>query len=147
MWSVVMLGRGWRNGSQLSCPARPSHPCAAEAPSSPLLPSPFAKPISISHCLPVAYWSWTRWPGHTSSLGYSCGFQLFEAAVVASSKSGCGSATDDTQGAIYSRVALGPGAGPTAWGGSATPRQGPAEWRWMKCWVSAFLWVGSFGTA
>lgn len=91
-----------------------------QAPLGPLVPfpSPSQEPPS-----PCAFCAWTCGPGHTSCLGYSCGFQLFEAAVVASSKSGCGSATDEARGAIYSRVALGPGAGPAAWGGSATPRQ------------------------
>lgn len=122
-------------------------PAPVEAPGSPQLPRPLAKPSSISHCLPAAPWAWPCGPGHTSSLGSGCGFQLLEAAVVASSKQGYGSAADGTRGAIYSRVALGPGAGPRAWGGSAAPHQGPVKRRRMKCGVSAFLWVGSFGTA
>lgn len=52
--------------------------------------------------------------GGTRKLWLSCGFQLFEAAVVASFKSGCGSIADETPGAIYSRVALGLGARPRA---------------------------------
>lgn len=52
-----------------------------------------------------------------------------------------------TRGAIYSRVAPGPGAGPGAWGVSVAPHQGSAEWRRMECWVSASLWVGRFETA
>lgn len=58
-------------------------------------------------------WAWLRsWLHRKPWL--SCGFQLFEAAVVASFKSGCGSIADETLGAIYSWVALGPGAGPRA---------------------------------
>lgn len=49
-------------------------------------PSPFAKLVSMSRCLPAALWAWTRGPDHTVSLGHSCGFRSFEAAVVASSE-------------------------------------------------------------
>lgn len=149
MRSVVTLG-GWWNGETGSSAPAPFFlfpPVPRETPGSPWLSSPLARPVSISHCLPAAPWARTHGPGHTSGLGYSCGFQLFEAAVVASSKSGCGSATDETRGPIYSRVAPGPGAGPRVWRGSATPHQGPVKSRRMKCWVSVFLRVGSLGTA
>lgn len=97
-------------------------PAPLQASSSPWFPSsPCQAHLNMAHCLSPAPWVWSHAPGHTSRLGYRCGFQLFKAAVVASSKSGYGSATDETQGAIYSRVALGPGAGPRAWGDSGTP--------------------------
>lgn len=146
MWSVVTLGRGG-GGTGASSPALlillTPVPWKLQAPSAPQPPCQARLSIPLSLCAPCA---WTCGPGHTSSLGSSCGFQLFEAAVVASSKRGCGSVTDETRGAIYSGW---PWAWSRAhaWGGSATPRQGPAQWREMKCWVSAFRWVGSFGTA
>lgn len=96
--------------------------------------SPHQTQLSI----PEAPGGLARGPGYTSSLGYSCGFQLLEAAVVASSKHGMDQQSTN-RGAIYSRVALGPGAGPRAWGGSSSPHQGPEKQRRMKCWVSAFL--------
>ena len=136
MWSVVTGEGGGEAGPGSPAPCFPFAPAPVEALGSPQLPSLPIKPSSISLRLLGA---WPRGPGHTSRLGYSCGFQLLEAAVVASSKHGCGSAVDGTRGAIYSRVALGPGAGPRAWGGSSSPHQGPERRRLMKCRVSAFL--------
>lgn len=108
MWSVVRLGRGpWGNGSQVSGPACPSCPCAFGGSSLPLTP-----PFPRQACLCLAPRASDPRSGPRVKPWLSCGFQLFEAAVVASSKSGCGSAADETQGVIYSRVALGPGARP-----------------------------------
>lgn len=112
MWSVVTLGRGGV-GTGASSPALlillSPVPWKRQAPSAPRPPCQAHLSIPLSPCAPCA---WTCGPGHTSSLGSSCGFQLFEAAVVASSKRGCGSVTDETRGAIYSGVALGLEQGP-----------------------------------
>lgn len=61
-------------------------PAPEEAAGSPRLPRPIAMLVSASRCLPAAPWAWTCGPDHTVGLGYSCGFPLCEAAVVASSK-------------------------------------------------------------
>lgn len=137
MWSVVTLGRGgWRNGIQLSCPVLPFHPCAPGGfwlPLAPQSPRQAYLNIALSPCSSVARGP-RAWPHLKPRL--QLWLLVFEAAVVASSKRGWVSAADETRGAIYSGVALGPGAGPRAWGGSATPHQGPVKSRWMECWVS-----------
>lgn len=112
MWSVVTGRRAVGNGSQVSGPAPPPRPAPWEAPVSPRLPSSLAKPVSVHTTSPSAPCALDPCSQPRLKPWLSCGFQLFEAAVVASSKSGCGSAADETQGVIYSRVALGPGARP-----------------------------------
>nr|XP_023397404.1 uncharacterized protein LOC111748856 [Loxodonta africana] len=102
----------WKRGAEKQEPGLlAAHPLALHLWRLPALlgsPVPLPSHLNMSHCLPPTPCAWTHSAGHSGSLGFSCGFQLFKAAVVASSEGGCGSATDETRGAIYSRVALGP---------------------------------------
>lgn len=136
-----------RAGAGSPALSMPLAPVPVAAPLAPLgsavpLPSPSQYPIVSLSSLGLAPCSWPHlqpW--------LRLWLPVVRSSGAASSKHGCGSAVDGTRGAIYSRVALGPGAGPRAWGDSAAPHEGPAKRRRMKCWVSAFLRVGSFGTA
>lgn len=111
MWSVVTGEGGGEVGPGSPAPCFPFAPVPGEALGSPRPPSLPTKPSSVSLRLLGA---WPRGPGHTSGLGYSCGFQLLEAAVVASSKHGCGSAVYGTEGLFIAGWPWGlePGLGP-----------------------------------
>lgn len=111
MWSVVTGEGGGEAGPGSPALRFPFAPVPVEALGSPRLPSLPTKPSSVSLRLLGA---WPCGPGYTSRLGYCCGFQLLEAAVVASSKHGCGSAVDGTEGLFIAGWPWGlePGLGP-----------------------------------
>lgn len=111
MWSVVTGEGGGEAGPGSPALRFPFAPAPVEALGSPRLLSLPTKPSSVSLRLLGA---WPRGPGYTSRLGYCCGFQLLEAAVVASSKHGCGSAVDGTEGLFIAGWPWGlePGLGP-----------------------------------
>ena len=111
MWSVVTGEGGGEAGPGSPALRFPFAPAPVEALGSPRLLSLPTRPSSVSLRLLGA---WPRGPGYTSRLGSCCGFQLLEAAVVASSKHGCGSAVDGTEGLFIAGWPWGlePGLGP-----------------------------------
>lgn len=78
MWSVVMLGRGVGKREPALLPRSSFSALCCGSSSPPLAPwSPFQAPLS-SPLSPCAFYAWICGPGHTSCLGYSCGFQLLK---------------------------------------------------------------------
>lgn len=129
-------GGGWRSRTWLSCSALPFRPCASGGSWLPSTPqSPHQAQLSFPEAPGgLAPWSWLHVPP----------WLLLWLPVVRSSCSGLLQtwlwiSSRWNRGAIYSRVALGPGARPRAWGGSSSPHQGLEKQRRMKCRVSAFL--------
>lgn len=109
MWSVVTLGRGGgETGSSSPAPFFLFTPGPREAPGTPWLPSPLAKPVSISHCLPIAPWVGTCGPSHTLSLSCCCGFRCLSPPKVA-----VGRQQMRREGLFIARIA---GAWSRAWG-------------------------------